>query len=109
MQPSRLVVLVDELETRGLAERRANPDDRRSHALHLTEKGRATLEAIGRVGREHQQALLAALNEDEQGQLAALLRRIADQQGLAIGVHPGYTRLGGPGRGACDPPGKQVR
>src|SRR5580658_11036592 len=58
MQPSRLVALVDELETRGLVERRANPSDRRSHALHLTEKGRATLEAIGRVSREHQRALL---------------------------------------------------
>ena len=109
MQPSRLVALVDELETRGLVERRANPDDRRSHALHLTEKGRATLEAIGLVGREHQQALLAALNEDEQGQLAVLLRRIADQQGLAPGVHPGYARLGGPGKGVCDTPGKPVR
>jgi DNA-binding MarR family transcriptional regulator len=109
MQPSRLVALVDELEARGLAERRANPDDRRSHALHLTEKGRAMLEAIGRVGREHQQALLAALNEDEQRDLAVLLRRIADQQGLAPGVHPGYVRLGGPGNRACETPGKPVR
>lgn len=109
MQASRLVALVDELETRGLIERRANPGDRRSHALHLTEKGRATLDAIGRVGREHQQALLAALNEDEQGQLAALLRRIADQQGLVPGVHPGYARLGGPGKGACDIPGNRAR
>jgi DNA-binding MarR family transcriptional regulator len=74
---------------------------RRSYALHLTEKGRAMLEAIGRVGREHQQALLAALNEDEQRQLGVLLRRIADQQGLAPGVHPGYARVGGPGKTAC--------
>ena len=109
MQPSRLVALVDELETRGLVERRANPDDRRSHALHLTGKGRATLEAIGRVSREHQQALLAALNEDEQRQLGILLRRIADQQGLAPGVHPGYARMGGGGRGMCDPPGNAAR
>lgn len=102
MQPSRLVALVDELEARRLIERRENPDDRRSYALHLTEKGRAMLEAIGRVGREHQQALLAALNEGEQRQLAMLLQRIADQQGLAAGVHPGYARLGGPGSRACD-------
>jgi hypothetical protein len=54
-------------ETRGLVERRANPDDRPSHALHLTEEGRAMLELSGRVGREHRQALLAALNDDEQG------------------------------------------
>src|ERR1017187_9500309 len=54
-------------ETRGLVERRANPDDRPSPALHLTEEGRAMLELSGRVGREHRQALLAALNDDEQG------------------------------------------
>ena len=100
MQPSRLVALVDELETRGLIERRENSEDRRSYALHLTEKGRASLETIGRVGREHQQALLAALTEDERRQLGVLLRRIADQQGLTPGVHPGYARLGGPGRNA---------
>jgi DNA-binding MarR family transcriptional regulator len=108
MQPSRLVALVDDLETRRLIERRENPEDRRSYALHLTEKGRAAMEAIGRVSREHQQALLAALSPDEQRQLADLLGRIADQQGLAPGVHPGYTRMGGPGRGACDSPGKPV-
>jgi DNA-binding MarR family transcriptional regulator len=100
MQPSRLVALVDELETRRLIERRENSADRRSYALHLTEKGRAALDAIGRVGREHQQELLAALNEDERRQLGVLLRRIADQQGLTPGVHPGYARLGGPGKNA---------
>jgi DNA-binding MarR family transcriptional regulator len=101
MQPSRLVALVDELETRALIERRENSEDRRSYALHLTEKGHAALSAIGRVGREHQQALLTALNEDEQRQLGVLLKRIADQQGLTPGVHPGYARLGGPGKNAA--------
>jgi DNA-binding MarR family transcriptional regulator len=101
-QASRLVALVDELEARGLVERRENPEDRRSYALHLTEKGRAKLEAVRRVGREHQQALLAALDEDEQRQLAVLLRRIADQQGLAAGVHPGYARLGGRAKDCVD-------
>jgi DNA-binding MarR family transcriptional regulator len=90
MVPSRLVVLVDEMEQRGLIERRENPNDRRRYALHITEKGRSTLEAIGRIAREHSQALLAAISEDEQRQLAALLQRIADQQGLTRGVHPGY-------------------
>ncbi|HYL37702.1 MAG TPA: MarR family transcriptional regulator [Bryobacteraceae bacterium] len=94
MVPSRLVALVDELEARGLVERRANPQDRRSHAMHLSEKGRSTLQAVGRIAREHQQALLAALSEDEQLQLTSLLQRIADKEGLTPGVHPGYARLG---------------
>jgi DNA-binding MarR family transcriptional regulator len=92
--PSRFVTLVDELEQRELVERRDNPDDRRSYALHLTDKGRSTMKAIGQVAREHQEALCAALNGEEREQLAALLRRIADQQGLTPGVHPGFGRLG---------------
>src|SRR5215469_12567859 len=90
MVPSRLVVLVDEMESQGLIERRENTDDRRRYALHITEKGRSTLDKIGRISREHSQALLAAISEDEQRQLATLLQRIADQQGLTRGVHPGY-------------------
>jgi DNA-binding MarR family transcriptional regulator len=43
--PSRLVVLIDELEERGMVERRADPADRRSYALHLTNKGRDTMKS----------------------------------------------------------------
>lgn len=87
------MALFDELEERGLVERREHADDRRRYALHLTEKGRSTLETIGRISREHQQALLAALSEEEQHQLATRLQRVGGQQGLVRGVHPGYARL----------------
>src|SRR5689334_22960904 len=36
--PSRMVAIVDELEQRGLIERRPKRDDRRVHALYLTQK-----------------------------------------------------------------------
>src|SRR6516225_1293561 len=36
LNPTRMVFLVDELEQRGLVERRRNPADRRSYALYLT-------------------------------------------------------------------------
>jgi hypothetical protein len=49
------------------------------------------LQAIGRIAREHQQALLTALSEDEQRHLADLLQRVAAEQGLIPGVHPGYA------------------
>ena len=91
--PSRLVVLIDELEQRGLLERRDHPTDRRSYALYLTDKGRQTLGEIGRVAREHQEILCAALSESERAQLSSLLGRIADEQGLRPGVHPGFSRL----------------
>jgi len=93
MFPSRLVALLDELESRGLIERRASQEDRRRYALHLTEKGHSMLVDIGLVAREHQQALLAVLSQEEQGRLANLLQRVADEQGLTRGVHPGYARI----------------
>ena len=91
--PSRLVVLIDELQERGLIERRDHPTDRRSYALYLTDKGRETLKAIGRIAREHQEVLCAALNEKERVLLASLLLRIAEDQRLRPGVHPGFSRL----------------
>jgi len=94
--PSRLVALIDELEGRGLVERRDSPTDRRSYALHLTDAGREAFRQIGRIGREHLDALCAALNESERVQLAGFLRRIAAQQQLTPGVHPGYRKLGVP-------------
>lgn len=80
--PSRLVALVDDLEARGLVERRAHESDRRTYALHLTDKGKATMETISRIAREHRQDLLAALSNEEQATLSALLQRVAEQQGL---------------------------
>ncbi|MGH9174786.1 MAG: MarR family winged helix-turn-helix transcriptional regulator [Vicinamibacterales bacterium] len=91
--PSRLVGLVDELQERELVEREPNPDDRRTYALQLTPAGQRALDAIGRIGREHQEALLAALTKEEREALASLLLRVASQQGLTPGVHPGYARM----------------
>ena len=93
MAPSRLVALIDELEHRGLVERRDQPSDRRRYALHLTPKGHDTLKRIGQIARAHQLALCAALSDREREQLANLLQRIADDQGLRPGVHPGFSRL----------------
>jgi DNA-binding MarR family transcriptional regulator len=90
--PSRLVALVDELQERGLVERLENPRDRRTHSLQLTARGKQTLEAVGRVAREHQDALLSALSAQQRELLASLLSRVAEHQGLRPGVHPGLAR-----------------
>lgn len=94
MYPSRLVVVLDELERRSLVERRDSPTDRRSYALYLTEAGRDALEKVGRIAHQHQEDICAALDESERAQLAEFLTRIATQQQLTPGVHPGYRRLG---------------
>ncbi|MFP5021277.1 MarR family winged helix-turn-helix transcriptional regulator [Pseudonocardia phyllosphaerae] len=93
MPASRLVALVDGLADRDLLERRRNPDDRRLHALHLTDAGEAMLSRIGRVAHAHDDALLAALDDTERATLHRLLTRIADDQGLTPGVHPGYRQV----------------
>ena len=94
MHASRLVGVVDEMERLGLVVREGNTDDRRSYSLQITPKGKTTLEEIAKISRQHNDALCAALNPEEKEVLAALLQRIADQQGLSRGVHPGYSRLG---------------
>jgi DNA-binding MarR family transcriptional regulator len=94
--PSRLVLLVDHLEERGLIERRRNPDDRRHHALFLTAEGGQFLRTkLAPIGAAHEDDICAALTEAERAQLAGLLGRIAEQQGLIPGVHPGYQQLSG--------------
>jgi DNA-binding MarR family transcriptional regulator len=93
MFPSRLVSVLDEMERAGLVERRASPTDRRIYALHLTTRGKRKFQAVRRVVREHQEALCAALNAEERKVLADLLARIAEEQQLRPGIHPGYRRL----------------
>jgi DNA-binding MarR family transcriptional regulator len=103
MHPPRLVALIDDLEERGLVERRRDPRDRRNYAISLTDAGRQTLGEISAVAKQHEQALTAALHDEERAQLATLLRRIADEQALTPGVHPGFRRIRQRGQDA--PPG----
>jgi DNA-binding MarR family transcriptional regulator len=93
MPPSRFVKFADELEQRGLIERRKNLDDRRLHALHLTDAGRALMGKLRTAGMAHEKLVCEGLSEKERQTLIALLRRVAEQQGLAHGVHPGFRKV----------------
>jgi DNA-binding MarR family transcriptional regulator len=88
--PSRLVLLVDGLEDRGLVERRRNPDDRRNHALYLTGEGTRFMTRLGKAGAAHEDEICDGLNGAERAQLNDLLSRLAAEHGLVTGVHPGY-------------------
>jgi DNA-binding MarR family transcriptional regulator len=89
--PSRIVGIVDELEQRGLVERRANPSDRRAHALWLTGSGRKVLDDAVAVSRAHELDICAGLSEADRRQLIELLSVIVSEQGLATGGHPGMS------------------
>jgi DNA-binding MarR family transcriptional regulator len=94
---SAVVALVDELERRGLAERRRDPLDRRAYTLYLTPRGRDLLADLQRIAEEHEAELLAALAASERSQLISLLQRLAESQGLSAGVHPNLEPQAGDG------------
>lgn len=93
VMPSRMVQLIDELEKRGIVQRQRNTEDRRNYALFLTESGREILKQLSRIAAEHEERLCEALTPGEREQLVHLCQRIAAQQGLTPGVHPGYQKL----------------
>jgi DNA-binding MarR family transcriptional regulator len=77
IDPSSMVATIDDLEARGLVERRPHPSDRRAHALHLTEQGREVLARGRRLARGAQEDLLAPLDNEQRKNLHDLLLRLA--------------------------------
>ena len=90
--PSRMVAIIDELEERGLIERRPHPGDRRVRALFLTAKGRKVLERGRKIAMAHEKRLTEGLTKAESEELSKLLRKLAASQGIGSGVHPGLSR-----------------
>lgn len=89
--PSRMVALVDELEQRGLVERRPDPADRRVRALYLTRKGRNALARGREIARTHEQEITRGMSEADRTRLVKLLQQVVDEQAIGKGVHPGLS------------------
>jgi DNA-binding MarR family transcriptional regulator len=92
---SRMVALVDELEQRGLVERRPDPTDRRVRALYLTPEGREKLVRGRKIAKEHERELTKGMAAADREMLTGLLQQIVDQQTIGPGVHPGLSDKGG--------------
>jgi DNA-binding MarR family transcriptional regulator len=73
---STVVTIIDNLERRGLVERRAALHDRRSNAIRLTADGIALLRKLKRQVAQHEKRLLGNFNEAERKQLFALLKKV---------------------------------
>ena len=72
------VLLLNELETSGYAERRRDPDDRRRHIVALTAAGRQALERAERAQESIEDEVLAALGPEDRAALRSLLSRVLE-------------------------------
>lgn len=88
-----MVDLVDDLERRGLVERRRHPNDRRAYAAQLTDSGRELLRRAEQIADEHDAELIDETNHPT---LVRLLQATAERVGLHHDVHPGLQGAAGP-------------
>ena len=77
VDPSSMVALLDDLERRGIAERRVDAQDRRRRAVYLTDKGQEQMRVLQREARKAAKSFLGPLSDDERDQLNTLLRKLA--------------------------------
>jgi DNA-binding MarR family transcriptional regulator len=87
IDPSSMVAVIDELEAKGLAERRSLPDDRRVRTIFLTEEGEQTLTRVRVLAANLQRELFEPLSAGERRTLHELLRRLATG-GAVVGEAP---------------------
>ena len=69
------------LEDRGLAERKPNESDGRSHLLELTAEGRAVHARIMPLAQNIERELFSVLSPEEQSALRTMLARVRDNAG----------------------------
>src|SRR4051812_13435767 len=81
LDPTNLVAILNELEDRGYATRRRDPEDRRRHLVAVSSKGIAVIEKVSEVMDGVEDDLLAGLDQDEREQLDALLTAVWERSG----------------------------
>lgn len=87
---SRVVALIDSLESAGLILRERSAADRRRQVLHVTEAGRELLANVRIAAQQLEDDVAEGLSVADREQLYALLLKLADAKGLDRDVHPGY-------------------
>jgi DNA-binding MarR family transcriptional regulator len=81
LDPTNLVAILNELEQRGYAKRRRDPEDRRRHLVEVSKKGIAVIEKVSEVMDGVEDELLEGLDPAEREQLEGLLTSIWERSG----------------------------
>ena len=76
--PRSVTEVVDTLESRGLAERRPDPADRRATLAELTEHGASVLDAIRAARGTEAERVFGRLSATDRVHLARILRKLRD-------------------------------
>jgi DNA-binding MarR family transcriptional regulator len=77
LDTSTVTGILDRMENKGMIKRIADPKDRRSIKVVLTEQGRQLEEPVTKVIDEENKKVLCALNEEERVKLMEYLNRIS--------------------------------
>ncbi len=71
-----MVGILDDLEKKGLVERKEHPTDRRSHAVYLTSKGKEAVGKAHHLASTVEKRFLECLSAREQKELRQILRKL---------------------------------
>ena len=75
-----MVALIDDLQERGLVQRRQDPEDRRRNVVELTDLGQDVTRQAARAGEQAERAFLSPLSAGEAQQFKKALRALLYNQ-----------------------------
>src|SRR2546429_1769138 len=81
LDPTNLVAILNELEQRGYATRRRDPEDRRRHLVEVSKKGLAVIDKVSEVMDGVEDELLDGLEPAERRLLEGVLTSIWERSG----------------------------